>query len=104
MDFLPEDERYKYFDDASFIEVVNLLLAGLSCFNPKTSVPSDILHDKLFLPTDNTSTQGSLNTLSQWTDNNQMLLNNSKTKYMILNFCNSLQFNTRLFLDGSLLD
>ena len=81
-----------------------MLMSGLTCYNPKNSVPSDLSPDNLFLPTDNTATQGSLDIISQWTDDNEMRLNTEKTRYMILNFCKSLRFGTRLHLNGSLLD
>ena len=33
-----------------------------------------------------------------------MMINADKTKYMIVNFCNSMQFNTRLYIDKILIE
>ena len=48
--------------------------------------------------------QKHLNTMSEWTDSREMKLNPLKTKYMIINFCASQQFKTRLSINSSLLD
>ena len=40
----------------------------------------------------------------EWTDSHEMRLNSDKTRYMIINFCHSLQFRTRLHIDTSLLE
>ena len=71
-DFLPNDEKFKFVDDASFLEILNLIAIGLSSFNAKLQVPSDLSADNLFLPTDSTSSQTTLNKISQWTTDNQM--------------------------------
>ena len=36
LDFIPEDEAFKFIDDTSFLEIFNLLQIGLSSFNPKS--------------------------------------------------------------------
>ena len=104
LDFLEDDEKFKFVDDATFIEVLNLILAGLSSFNPKTQIPSDLSPDNLFLPTENTKSQEYLNRISEWTQQTQMKLNSDKTKYMIINFCKSTQFQTRLYLEKNPLE
>ena len=104
LDFLPEDEGFKFVDDTSCLEVLDLLLLGLSSFNSKWQVPSDIPPNVGFLPHENFDTQTYLNTINEWTQDHQMLLNPNKSKYMIVNFCNSLQFRTRLYINGSILD
>ena len=45
-----------------------------------------------------------INRISKWTEENQMLLNESKSKYMIFNYCTSYQFRTRLVINNSLLE
>ena len=49
-------------------------------------------------------TQQNLNRISEWTHQQQMKLNSDKTKYMVINFCTSMQFQTRLFVEDSLLE
>ena len=41
-DSVPEEDRYKYFDDATVLEVVNLLNIGLSSYRVRESIPSHI--------------------------------------------------------------
>ena len=104
MDFIPEDEAFKFIDDSSFIEVFNLLKIGLSSINPKLQVASDIPPEFGYLPTQNSETQNYLKKINKWTNDHQMLLNPKKSKYMIINFCNSMQFKTRLYIDNSMIE
>ena len=92
------------FFDASMIEVINLLSAGLTSFNAKPSVTSDLSADHLFLPTQNIITQDRLDRIEDWTTRNEMILNSSKTKYLIFNTCKNFQFDTRLYLSDTILD
>ena len=103
-DFLSADEKYKYIDDLSILELVNLILHGISSYNPKQQVPSDIGIGNKFLHSKDFKTQGYLNQISKWTDLQQMKLNCKKSNYMIFNFSRNLQFNTRLLLEGNLLN
>ena len=89
LDFLPEDEAFKFVDDASFLEILNLISIGLASFNAKFQVPSDVPPEVAFLPPQNFETQSHLNRISHWTDANEMLLNAQKSKYMIINYCTS---------------
>ena len=78
-------------------------MAGLSSFNIKMQVPSDMSNEDKYLINTNFNTQQYLNQISKWTDEQQMKLNCLKTKYMIINFCRSSQFQTRLYLNDNLL-
>ena len=102
--FLEDDEVYKFIDDASFLEVLNLVSIGLSSYHSKMQVPSDLSPEDLYLPPQNIQTQSHLNQISKWTDDHEMLLNSAKTKYMLINFCHSAQFQTRLFIKNTLLE
>ena len=104
LDFLADDDAFKFVDDSSFIEILNLISIGMSSLNPKFQVPSDIPPEVGFLPSQNFATQNYLKTISDWTDTHLMKLNQTKTKYMIINFCTSLQFRTRLMLKDALLE
>ena len=104
LNFLKEDEGYKFIDDASFLEIINLLSAGLASFNAKARVPSDMDVNGLYLSPDNFQTQNHFNTINDWTHRKEMKLNSDKTKYMLVNFCHSSMFQTRLSLENSLLE
>ena len=102
-DFLNIDEKYKYIDDLSIIELINLILNGIASYNSKQQVPSDIGIGHKFIHSENFKTQTYLNNISEWTEQNQMKLNTDKSNYMIFNFSKNYQFNTRLYLKDSLM-
>ena len=52
-DCVPEDDRYKYFDDATVLEVINLLNIGLSSYRVKDTVPSHIPAHNQFIDSNN---------------------------------------------------
>ena len=101
---MSESEAFKFIDDASFIEVHNIASVGLSSPNCKLQVPSDLSSDKLYLSKQNTQSQGILDKISQWTNEKEMKINAEKNKCMIINFCNSTQFNTRLYIEKSIIE
>ena len=99
--FLPDDERYKFIDDLSLLEILNLSSVGISSYNCKQQVPSDIQSGNHFIPTKNLKSQQHLDKISMWTDAMKMKLNTDKSKFMIINFTRNYQFNTRLSLEGN---
>ena len=82
---VPSDKRFKFVDDLSILEKLNLILMGLSSYNFKHHVASDIGVDQKFLPSENFKSQEYLNGIVQWTDNNLMKLNSKKSNSMIFN-------------------
>ena len=87
-----------------FLKNLNLILMGLSSYNFKHHVASDIGVDQKFLPSENFKSQEYLNGIVQWTDNNLMKLNSKKSNSMIFNFTKNFQFSTRLYIKDQLLD
>ena len=63
-------------------------------------VASDIPRNGYYLPPENLQTQLNLKKISEWTEENQMLLNKKKTKTMNFNFTNNFQFSSRLSIQG----
>ena len=61
LDFLNDDEGFKFIDDASFLEFFNLVSVGLTTYNNLQQIPSDISINSFYLPTENTFSQGCLN-------------------------------------------
>ena len=104
-DFLSDEDKFKFIDDLSFLEILNLISQGLCSYNFQAHVPSDISADhNQYLPPNNFQTQDNLNRISEWTDQNQMQLNSAKSKYMVINFTDNYQYNTRLCLGSKLLE
>ena len=101
-DFLEDDEKFKYVDDLSILDLV--CLAGLLCeYNFRSHVASDIGIDSYYLPAQNFNTQDHLNKINSWTQDNKMMLNAEKSKFMIFNRAQA-DFNTRLSLNGKNLE
>ena len=96
--------RFKFVDDLSALEKLNLILLGLSSYNFRKHVASDIGIDQKCLPPENFKSQETLNKIVDWTSDNKMKLNKKKTEVMIFNFTHDHQFSTRLYLEDSLLE
>ena len=101
--FLSEDEKYKFIDDLSVLEIINLISVGISSYNCKQQVPNDIQTNNKFVPSQNFQTQKYLDQICDWTESKKMKLNTDKSKYMTVNFTRNYQFNTRLNMEGNLL-
>ena len=89
-------DRFKFIDDLTTLEVVNLLITGVCSYNLKSQIPSDLPTHNQIIPSEQLNSQKWLNQINLWTTNQKMLLNEEKTKTMIFNFTNNHQFTTRL--------
>ena len=72
--------RKGYFDDLTVLEFVSLLNIGLSSQNVRLRVPSNLPSHNQFVHRDKLKTQGYLDKISKWTDDNLMALNTKKIK------------------------
>ena len=89
-----KEDRFKFVDDLSILEIVNLLTVGITSFNLKAQVPNDIATHNQYIPPENLLSQQYLDNINKWTTNNKMLINQKKTKTIIFNFTNKYQFST----------
>ena len=81
-DIVSADDRFKYIDDLTLLQLV--CLSGLlTDYNFKEHVASDIGVGQSFLPADSFQTQDHLNYVSNWTNENLMVLNEDKCNYMV---------------------
>ena len=103
-DHVENDMKFKFVDDLSTLEKLNLMAIGLSSYNFKFHVASDIGIEQAFLPPENFQGQTSLNAVEKWTKENKTELNIEKSKVMIFNFTHDYQFSSRLYLGGQLLE
>ena len=56
-------------DDLSFLEIINLLSIGISSYNIRAHVPSNVpVHNQIILP-QNLKSQQQLNDINAWTKN-----------------------------------
>ena len=104
VDFLSTEEKFKFIDDLSTLEMLNLVMSGISSYNFRQHVASDIGVHGQYLPVENIESQLYLDKICQWTEDRQMELNITKTKFMVINFTNNFQFNTRIKLGDTLLE
>ena len=103
-DFVDPEEKFKFIDDLSLLEVLNLINIGLSSYNFHQHVASDIGIDNSYIDASNLKAQTHLDKVADWTNSHEMKLNTKKSKYMIFNFSKKYQFNTRLEMEGEVLD
>ena len=103
-DFLPEDDKYKFVDDLSVLEIINLITVGLSSYNFKQHVASDIGVGQLYLPAEHINSQTYMDNICKWTADNKMKLNESKSKVIVFNYTRNYQFATRIHLNNTLLE
>ena len=91
-----KDSRFKFVDDLTTLEKINLLLVGMASHNTKQQVPNDIHMSNHIIPPEHLKSQNYLNEIQKWTNKQQMVLNEEKTKNMIFNFSKNKKFSTRL--------
>ena len=103
-DHISSDMKFKFVDDLSALELLNLILLGLSSYNFKSHVASDIGIGQHYIPSENIKSQENLNKIEAWTNENKMKLNSKKSKVMVFNFTTDFQFATRLYIEDSLLE
>ena len=98
-DCVPIEDRYKFVDDLSILEIINLINIGIASHNSKSQVPNDIPIHGQIIPNTHLKSQGYIEKISEWTKNQQMVISEKKTKAMIINFTQNYQFQTRLKLN-----
>ena len=72
-DCVPLEDRYKFVDDLSTLEIINLLAIGMSSFNIKQQVPSDIPTHGQFFPPNNLQSQKYLDLINEWTEKQRVI-------------------------------
>ena len=102
-DCVNQARRYKFVDDLTTLEILKVPEKVLS-YNFKNHVASDIGEHNQFVPETELESTEFIKKIDSWTTNQKMALNAKKTKYMMVNFCDNYQFNTRIHLNNSVLD
>ena len=95
---------FKFVDDKTTLEVINLISIGMASYNTRVNVQSNVLTSNLVISNDNLKTQEHLHKIRDWTKEKKMKLNVEKTKNMIFNFSKNHQFTTDLELDGEAIE
>ena len=103
-DFLENNRKFKFIDDLSVLEMINILSIGISSYDFKSHVASDIPTNGYYIPNENLHTQLYLDKISQWTNTNKMVLNQKKSNAMIFNFTKDFQFTSRTKIENETID
>ena len=103
-DMVNESDRFKFIDDLSILEIVNLLTVGITSFNIKLQVPADLPLHNQFIPPGSLKSQDWLDGINDWTVKQKMMINEKKCKTMIFNYTDNYQFTTRLTINNKQLD
>ena len=101
---VPVNDRYKFVDDLTFLEIINLMNIGLASYNIRRHVPNNIPDSNQFIPAEFLKSQKYLKDIDMWTENNKMMLNPKKTKNMVFNFTKNNQFKTDIKLRNQSLE
>ena len=74
------EDRFKFVDDLTILEIVNLLTIGISSFNFRQEVPTDIGENNLYIHPENLKSQEHLDSINICTKKQKMKINQSKKK------------------------
>ena len=96
------NKRFKFVDDLTVLELV--MMAGLlTQYNFKLHVASDIGIDEQYIPPTSLETQNTLNSIAQWTEQNKMKINETKSNYMVFSRSGT-EMATRLTLNNQTIE
>ena len=88
-DCVEEENRFKFVDDLSFLEIIYFLSVGISSYNLKAHVPSNIPTHNQIISNQNLESQTQLEKINLWTNEKKMKLNITST-----NLCRRLRRRT----------
>ena len=67
-DCVGQEERFKFVDDLTILEIVNILTIGLSSIKIMFQVPNDMKEDNRYIPPEHFDSQLYLNKINSWTE------------------------------------
>ena len=97
-DMVNLEDRFKFVDDLTVLEIVNLLTIGITSYNLKQHIPSDLPVHSQYIPGNNLKSQQWLDEINQWTTNQKMQINAKKTTSMVFNYMKIISFLQDFFL------
>ena len=98
---IPDEDKFKYIDDLSAVDEITA--SKLKDYDVFSHVPSDVATGQKFLAASTFKTQDYNDSISQWTSNNKMVLNEDKSNYMVISKSKE-PFSTRLYLNQTKLE
>ena len=103
-DTIEEDLKFRFIDDLSALELVNLLNIGLQSHNIKQNVPNNVAVHNQIIQNDKLKSQQHVKDIDKWSKENQMKLNPKKCKNMIFNFSRKHQFSTSIQINDEIIE
>ena len=101
-DSVSQDDRFKFIDDLSILQIISL--AGLLTeYDFHLHVASDVGIGQQYLPPSSYPVQDHLNSISRWTDENLMKINERKCNYMVFTRAKE-DFVTRLSVNNNVIE
>ena len=79
-DCIPEEDRFKFVDDLSFLEIVNLVNIGISSHNTRQQVPNDLPTHGQMVDSAKLKSQQYLDNINLWSDNQEMTASEKKNE------------------------
>ena len=83
---VPPDDRFKFMDILTILEIIHLASIGLASHNFRTQVPSNIPVHNQIIKSEHLKTTKYLADIDEWTEEKLRNLNQRKTKQIIFNF------------------
>ena len=90
-DCVPKENRFKFVDDLSLLEIINLISIGITSYDISNQVPNDLPCHGQFIDSQKLKSQEYLNEINRWTVKQEMVISEKKTKAMIVNFTDNHQ-------------
>ena len=103
-DIVPPEDRFKFMDDLTILEIIQLASVGMASYNIKSHVPSNIPNHNQLINSEHLETTKYLSEINDWTERNLMKLNQKKTKQIIFNYNKGKQFTTEVTLKNEPLE
>ena len=72
-DNIPVNYRFKFVDDLTILEIINLINIGIESYDVQNHIPSDIPVDNKFIDSSKLKSQQYLNELHKWSENKKRL-------------------------------
>ena len=79
-DCIPEEDRFKFVDDLSLLEIVNLVNIGISSHYTRQQVPNDLPTHGQIVDGCKLRSQEYLDKINLWSDNQEMIASEKKPK------------------------
>ena len=78
---VPDEDRFKFVDDLSALEIINLINIGLSPYNMKNHIPSDIPDHGQFIESTHLKSQDYLQKINSWSEKHKTWFLKKKPKH-----------------------